>query len=78
MFLNLNLTKNRVGLTSAIRKRLIWDKKINVCILYPFFNPLAQLIAEQFGTAEVNIKYFYIIIYQTYTLQQQTTAINWN
>jgi len=25
-----------------------------VCTLYPFFDPLAQLIAEQFGIAEVN------------------------
>jgi len=37
-----------------------------LCTLYPFFNPLTQLIAA--SVAEVNIKYFYIIIYQTYTL----------
>jgi len=29
---------------------------------------LAQLIAEQFGIAEVNINYFTFIIYQTYML----------
>ena len=38
-----------------------------MCTLYPFFDPLAQLIAA--SIAEVNIKYFYIIIYQTYTLR---------
>jgi len=49
---------------------------MNLCTLCPFFDPLAQLIAEQFGIAEVNIKYFYIIIYQTYTLQQQQMTAN--
>jgi len=32
-----------------------------------FFDPLAQLITA--SVAEVNIKYFYITIYQTYTLR---------
>jgi len=44
-----------------------------VCTLYPFFDPLAQLIAEQFSIAEVNKKYFTLSIIK-HTSYVTTTA----
>jgi len=44
-----------------IRKHYLKLKKVQIkkgAQVYLFFNPLAQLIAEQLGIEEVNIKYF--------------------
>jgi len=43
-----------------------------LCTLYQFFDPLAQLIAEQFGIAEVNIDY--ILHYYISNIHVTSTA----